>query len=259
MSQVPAAYIPPVLTISQPDAISVLTEMLSAEQFSVYNFPSVSVPRESIRFTVETEDGEKELTEITGVILEAKTSKAYWAKAYGSGTIGAPDCRSDNGKIGVGNPGGNCLICPWNQYGTAPGGDGKACKENRILFFLMDGDMIPTIITLPPTSIKPWMNFQMSLMKKANPSYGVRTKLTLEKVTNKSGKRYVQVNFQSIGKLGEEDLAAVRSYRRAMEGMFASYNAAAPAMNEGSAIDISAAQDAGIVCDSLSSPFGDDF
>jgi hypothetical protein len=40
-------------------------------------------------------------------------------------------CRSDDMRIGVGDPGGPCLTCPYNQFGTAKNGKGKgkACTE----------------------------------------------------------------------------------------------------------------------------------
>lgn len=54
-------------------------------------------------------------------------------------------CRSDDMKVGVGEPGGECAKCPLAQFGSARGGEGKgtACSEfyNYAVLIVEDGKL----------------------------------------------------------------------------------------------------------------------
>ena len=255
MSQVPSTYASPVLAISEPSALASVTESFTAEQFSVYNLPKISVPRESVKFLLDTEDGEQAVAELRGVILDTKSRRAYWKAAYGSTAGASPDCQSNDCVTGIGNPGGACVACPWNQFGTASMGSGKACREKRVLFFLPEGAFVPSVIELPPSSIKPWQDFKLALMARGSNPSRVITSISLEKM-GKGGKTYISVNFKPAGKLGEADLQAIAAYRVALKPLLDSYNITdAPA----DAIEV-APSAPGIVRDAANNPFnGGDF
>lgn len=258
MSQVPAtSATTTALAISDPQAMSSLKEALGLEAFSPYNLPHIAVPRESTQFTVQTEEGEKYVPELCGVIIESKIIRSYWEKDY-TGTGARPDCESDDGIRGVGTPGGECLNCPFNQYGTDNGGAGKACREHRVLFVLLDDQMIPSVISLPPTSIKEYQSYLMTLLTRANSAFKVRTSFRLERITTKSGQKIIQVKFRSVQKLSDEDIAAVRAYKEAMAPLISQYRAI-----EDRKVDVPNAMDAeavpvadgDIVRDAANSPF----
>lgn len=255
MSQLPSTSVPGTLAISEPSALAAVTESFGAEQFSVYNLPSISVPRESTKFIIETEDGEQNVGELRGVILDTKSRRAYWKAAYGSTAGSAPDCQSNDCTNGTGTPGGLCVACPWNQFGTAGQGNGKACREKRVLFFLPEGAFVPSVIELPPSSIKPWQNYKMALMARGSNVSRIITSITLEKV-NKGGKTYISVNLKPAGKLGEADLAAIEAYRAALKPLIDSYNVSDQQPDGYGAIDIPAAGAEGIVRDAANNPFG---
>lgn len=253
MSQLPATPVNAVLAISEPTALASVTESFGAEQFSVYNLPKISVPRESVKFLLDTEDGEQAVSELRGVILDTKSRRAYWKSAYGSTAGSAPDCQSNDCTTGTGTPGGACISCPWNQFGTAGMGNGKACREKRVLFFLPEGAYVPSVIELPPSSIKPWQDFKLALMARGSNPSRVITSISLEKVS-KGGKTYVSVSFKPAGKLGEADMQAITAYRAALKPLLDSYNVSdAPA--EADTYDVPPASAAGIVRDASNNPF----
>jgi hypothetical protein len=58
----------------------------------------------------------------------------------------------------------SCARCPMNAWGSNPkGGKGKACKEQRLLFGLRPGSMLPILVSVPPTSLKPVRNSILEL------------------------------------------------------------------------------------------------
>ncbi len=79
----------------------------------------------------DEEDGVRTAKDITGVILLHHPAFAYYMRKYTGGS-NPPDCGSFDGKLGVGNPGGSCATCPYNQFGSGEG-KSKACKNRRIL------------------------------------------------------------------------------------------------------------------------------
>ena len=80
-----------------------------------------------------------------------------------------------------------CATCPMNQFGSDPkGGKGKACKEMRRLFILQKGDMYPSIMNVPPTSLRQWDAYVSALLSKKQIPLSFVTILNLEKANNGS-------------------------------------------------------------------------
>jgi len=104
--------------------------------------------------------------ELKGVIVFKHKARALWPRESESNI---PACSSmdgvtgqlsDEGREQLKIPNGQtCATCPFNQWGS--GTDelgnptkGKACKEMRRIFLLIEGQGMPAMVTLPPTSIK---------------------------------------------------------------------------------------------------------
>jgi len=149
--------------------------------------------------------------ELVGVIVDHHPVNAYWAQKY-SGQNNPPDCSSIDGKTGVGNPGGACKTCPFNQWGSGENG-GKACKNMHRIYLLRDGEMFPLMISLPPTAIKAFSNYLAKrVVGRGRRSYGVLTKITLKKETNKDGIVYSQPQFAVAGVLSPEETQKAAEY-----------------------------------------------
>lgn len=158
--------------------------------------------------------------ELVGVIVDHHPVNAYWAQKY-SGQNNPPDCSSIDGKTGVGNPGGACKTCPFNQWGSDPDGNGgKACKNMHRVYLLREGEMFPLMLTLPPTSIKPFSNYLAKrVIGRGRRSYGVITKITLKRETNKNGIAYSQAQFAVVGELSPEDAAKAAEYAKGIKAI----------------------------------------
>ena len=96
---------------------------------------------------------------LEGVILFNHSANSYWPAGSEYDDNTPPQCQSVDGKMGYGDPGGICETCVNNRFGSDPKGNGKACKNMRMLYLLRNGEMLPIQFSLPPTSIRPYTNF----------------------------------------------------------------------------------------------------
>jgi len=156
------------------------------------------------------EDGEGEMVkELRGVILNHHPMNARYDAAYKGGNQ-PPDCGSLDGKTGRGVPGGNCATCRYNQYGSDPDGNGKACKNKRRVYILREGDVFPLLLTLPTGSLKPFTKYIKSLLSKGKTSSEVVTKFSLKRAQSSGGIAYSQAVFTVDRALSPEEYALIK-------------------------------------------------
>lgn len=167
----------------------------------------------------ELPDG-KVATEFSGVVIYAQDSRAYWKEGLddGAGAGKPPDCASDDAETGHGDPGGACAHCPLAEFGSD--GRGQACKQVRLLFVLLPGELLPVVVSLPPTSLKPARSFMLRLASKGVPYYGVVTKFLLEGTKNPEGIDYSVVKLEVAEKMDTEGVAKFRKVRDAYAPLF---------------------------------------
>ncbi|MCD8157752.1 MAG: hypothetical protein LUD77_02335 [Clostridiales bacterium] len=130
-------------------------------------------------------DSETTLTKtITGVILFQHPINTFYKSAYTGGN-NPPDCGSFDGVVGSGDPGGTCAKCPYNQFGSASnGGKGKACKNRRMMYILMEGDIFPYRLSLPTGSLSEYARYAKSLLNKRHFPSQVVTSISLQKASS---------------------------------------------------------------------------
>ncbi len=75
-----------------------------------------------------------------------------------------------------------------NAYGSAKdGGRGKACKNMRHLYLLRSGEYMPLLVSLPPTSIRPFKEFlNRAFVYRQRATYGSLVQIGLKKDSNGS-------------------------------------------------------------------------
>lgn len=194
-----------------------LTEMLSEELDGLGTIPfdQVKIPAGGGRaFEVPTDDPDnpETVTELTGIIVDHHPTNGYWKDPYAGGSV-SPDCSSMDGKIGIVTETGcvqQCSECPLNQFGSKDG-SGKACKNMHRIYLLREGEILPIIVTLPPTSIKPFKDYlakRVLLAKPPKRCWQVVTKITLKTDTNSTGIKYSKAVFTKLGVVENE--AAVK-------------------------------------------------
>lgn len=177
--------------------------------------------------------------ELRGVIVFWGTTRAYWEQGLDDAAeTTPPDCASAEGRVGngrygpgsAGNPTGACATCPMNQWDTGKGGRGKACKEQRRLWFLPQNSILPMEVQLPPTSIKAFKGYMARLTGKGQPFFAVETVLKLDSV--KMGSNQVAVVNPSRGaELAPAEAQAAFTYGEQIKGFL--QNAARTAASGG--------------------------
>lgn len=200
------------------DALEVVTTNIGAGGMSVMDLDQVGIPAGGgSAWEVPDLDGTETIKELEGVIVAWKSPRTFYRKSIEeTGGGEAPDCWSDDGESGVGefgpgsegNPSGKCADCPMNQWGSdLGGGRGKACREHRQLFVLRPGSVLPIVVNLPPTSIKPLRQYMLRLASKGVHYYSVTTKLTLESKSD-GGRKWSAVH-PALGERLSVEQAAV--------------------------------------------------
>lgn len=173
-------------------------------------FDKVKIPAGGgLMFEINGDDGEPEpAKEIEGVILYHHAVNSYYKEAY-SGGNNPPDCGSYDGKVGMGDPGGICSTCPFNQFGSSDSGAGKKCKNKRRIFILREGEVFPVMLSLPTGSLKEFTKFVRRLITKGNRSHTIVAKIALKKATSSTGIVFSQAVFSIKRNLTDEEIRAV--------------------------------------------------
>ena len=178
------------------------------------DFERIKVPAGGgIAWSVQGLDGEEMVKELSGIIIAWRDTRAYWSVSMeeSDGSM-PPDCYSMDARTGTGKPGGDCHKCPLAQFGSDPKSDGQACKLIRQLFLIREDNLLPEIVNLPPSSVKPARQYFLRLASKGVPCYSVITRIALEKAKNGQGIVYSKAALTSGGRLTPEQAQRTKQY-----------------------------------------------
>jgi hypothetical protein len=165
-------------------------------------------------------DGEPPTHEIEGVLLAWRMQRIFWKGVYGqAGTRRPLDCISNDGFTGIGNPGGPCNKCPLSEFGSAPSGRGQACKQVRQLLVLRPDNMLPHLLSVPPTSLKAAAQYFINLSSRNLHHWGLVTKLRLERTVNEAGIAYAKIVFTPGRQFTEEQRNMLRPFQKQLRGL----------------------------------------
>lgn len=203
------------LPTAMPEAEFTQEELAEDMEGLQISFPRVKIPAGgALQFEIPSDDPENPdyAKNLVGVILFHHPNNAYWPEGSEYDDNATPLCSSVDGKLGIGEPGGSCAVCALNQFGSAAGGNGKACKNMRVLYLLRSGEFMPLQVTLPPTSLKPFREFMnQSFMLRRRAAYGSVVQIGLKKMSN--GKDdYSVATFRRLHDFSGEELAQIRAY-----------------------------------------------
>jgi hypothetical protein len=205
------------------DFAEVVAANIGSGGIAPFDLDRVKVPAGGgTQWTVTSLAGEEQVSEIDGVIVSWRRVRSYWRESFaetGGGT--PPDCSSDDGIIGVGEPGGECSRCPLSKWGSAGNGRAQACSETKMLFLIREGDRLPIVISVPPSSLGPVSKYFLRLLSHGAPYYGVLTRLTLDRTKNKDGIAYSQIQPSMVSTLSPEECAKIKSYALGLQPLFA--------------------------------------
>lgn len=211
-----------------------------------------------IAYEVQGEDeGDADpMKEVEGVILFTHRLNGYWPNTFGTSSNPedkVPTCSSMDSKTGF-NPGTgevtSCESCPLNQYGTGGVDEkgnqkkGKACKNMRRIYLMMDGDPNFYLLSVPPTSIKDVNKQLAKILASGTPYTSMIVGFTLEKAQNSNGVAYSKVVVKKKGLLPPAAAAQVLQLRNQIKAQYQSMTltldeyVTTPAQEAGKPVDV---------------------
>lgn len=162
--------------------------------------PQIGIVHQAQLYVFPDESQQKEFE---GIILDTNRINAWWEKSFdetGGGT--PPDCFSMNGIECDQNSNmpqaALCRDCEKNKFGSAvekdgSKGKGKACKNMKRVHIMLEGEMLPHRMTLPPSSLKAIDDYISRLTSKGLPYQLVHTTFKLKDTKNAKGIKYSEI------------------------------------------------------------------
>lgn len=208
------------------EMLDLLDANLGDQDVQLGNFKRIKVPSGDSNSWMVNELGEEVAKKsLKGVLVTWKARRSYWINE-GNPDGSQPDCYSLNNKTpvsiglyhptgpnGAQNPTGMCANCPMSQRGSSSrGGQGAACREQRLLFLVMEGGLFPVIVHVPRTSIGNLTEFMLDLMQAGKRFDQVEVELTLVKDKNREGQVYNKVVARVSRTLEAGEQQAARLY-----------------------------------------------
>jgi len=180
-------------------------------------------------WTVVQGGEEKLVKELRGVIVLRTPQRVFWTDPDPKGV--PPECMSTDAKVplpgglysstglrAAKNPGGTCTTCPMTAWGSdLKGRAGQACKERDIVLLMTEGSLLPTMITVPPASLKKIKEFRISLLSEDVGYWGVEVAIGLKEAQSKDGQKYAEVALRVVRYLDEAEAAATEQYKDMMK------------------------------------------
>lgn len=195
---------------------------LGDDGFNVFDLERVKIPTGG-NTTWQIPDpnepsGFLETKELKCIILYWKNGRAFWQnKLSDGGEVAPPDCQSDDGKIGFGNPGGLCNECQYAKFGSGRGGSGQACKLTKDLFIILPGDSWPLGFSVPPGSLKNIQAYFRQLLRYGKSFNSVETIITLERVKNSNKQDFSRAVFSKGRDLLPEEIKYIRQFAEGLK------------------------------------------
>ena len=202
----------PALANDPRNVIEAIAANLGGAQINEANLTKIKVPSGgALFFSVPSLEGETPEKALIGTIVHHKNGRAYFSKSFDDTAADErfPDCYSEDGTTGTGSPGGDCATCPLNQFGSAirkgEPTKGKACGERKTLYMIRGAQMMPDIVSLPTTSIRPCNDFMFKLAVSGIKYFSALISITLERTKSSGDIEYSEARFAFVRKLNPQE------------------------------------------------------
>ena len=143
--------VPATLAIQAVDSQATMQKLsaASSEGLTPLSLDRISfVTAGSITYNVPTEDGLEPRQHLDSIVVHMHGYRQLYTEPYDPQNPSPPECVSWDGITGQGSPGGVCARCPFNLVGPE-----AQCKPYRWLYLLFPGEVLPTTLALPRTSL----------------------------------------------------------------------------------------------------------
>jgi len=179
--------------------------------------PTVTIPTGgSTQWIVDGLMGEEEVETLDGIVVYSHTQRILWDGNFGDGPGGPPLCQSEDGKTGVGEPGGSCSTCSLKRFGED--GEKPRCTAKKRLFLLRPQSVMPLVVTLSVTSMANFEDYHLKAAGIGLNLFQIWTQIGLERTKNQGGIQYSKATFKAAGVLPPQHLKAGRAYYETLRG-----------------------------------------
>lgn len=201
----------------------------------VPEFPRIKVPAGGST-TWEDDEGTP-FKELAGVIVGFKKATRLYLSEMDDASGGSdPDAWSNDGKIqivpadtitkceqlGLPVPLTNLAQCPYYQWDSVSllgkTGKGKATRETREVYVLLEGSVIPTQITVPATSLRAFDKHAQTMVMKLGSLSAAETIFSLE-AQGSGQQRYSTIVFKRGNSLDPETAKQAKAFARALKSL----------------------------------------
>jgi hypothetical protein len=216
-----------IMSFDKEAILEVIADNLGGESLKPSDLDMVKIPTGGATSwqDVPSPEGPQEVKEIRGIILAWNDSRAWFKEEFDGSEGKIPDCFSDDCKSGYFTTEDgelqvrSCTGCPLAEWGSKDGGRGQACKQNRNLYILQEGSILPTIVKLSPTSITPVKQYFLRLASQGLHYAGVVTSLGLTKVKKDGVPAFSQVVPQMVQRLTPEQTSQIKAVAELLKPM----------------------------------------
>lgn len=202
----------PALVNDPRSIIEAIQTNMDGAPISESNLTKIKIPSGGATFfTVPTLDGENPEKALVGTVVFHRPGRVYYSTPFSdaSDENRFPDCFSGNGLVGIGKPGGDCESCALSQFGSATRNgkpaQGKACGERKTLYMIRGDQMMPDVISLPPTSIGACNQFLFKLAASGVKYHDALISITLERERSSENIDYAEARFSFVRRLNEQE------------------------------------------------------
>lgn len=225
----------PVLAENHMEVAELLEENLGGEGIGRFELERIKVGAGGAPgFVIIPPDGGDEdiAKEINAIIILQHSCRTYFKTSMaesegGGGTAVLPDCQSQDGVTGKGNNGEgsgvhDCGTCPQAQWGSEPKrGRGQACRSQKAVYLYREGatSVFPSMLLIPPTSLKPWRKYGVGLVGKGIKLTAALHVLATEKGVSADGQDHTSVAARFGRRLTDEELIDVQMLAESIQGV----------------------------------------
>lgn len=154
---------------------------------------------------------------IDGIVVDSHLVNACWAKSFGETGAGTPpDCCSNDGispadyieaPFSV-----SCATCDLNSKKAKSSEDDKRCNNMRRIYLLLNGNVLPHLLTIPRSSLWAWGEYMTKISNRKRKYWVVKTIFKLDKAVNPKGIEYSKLSLSY-----KEDIGSVEEFNKIKE------------------------------------------
>jgi|SRR3990172_4993298 len=228
----PSAF--PIMARSVSEITKTFLDNLGGEALTARDLERILVPQgKGTQWEVVGLDGVVEsLPTLEGVVIHWRPKRARYTNPEPDGS--PPACYSDDAQTGIGDPGGQCVGCFYDYFGskertpntttiselkTMKQGGAKGCSLKRELFILRPGNILPSVLVVPVMSVAGCKSMFLGLVNKGINENSVILNFGIDKKVSVSKKEYSRVTFTRGRDLDEHEVTWVRSYQESIRPM----------------------------------------